>query len=79
MKLMAIQERRAANNASVIPSGICSSTFSSSGDAELRPGGYRGKNVDPSSHNPYWKKLHEHIDARTVDTGAMTTIRSSRR
>ena len=19
------------------------------------------------SHNPYWKKLHEHIDARTVD------------
>ncbi len=19
------------------------------------------------SHNPYWKKLHEHIDSRTVD------------
>ncbi len=27
MKLMAIQSRRAANNASVIPSGICSSIF----------------------------------------------------
>jgi len=25
------------------------------------------KEVDQRVHNPYWKKLHDHIDSRTVD------------
>lgn len=28
---------------------------------------HRRKMWTQRSHNPYWKKLHEHIDARTVD------------
>ena len=28
---------------------------------------FREKMWTQRSHNPYWKKLHEHIDARTVD------------
>lgn len=35
--------------------------------AELCAGRHRRKMWTQRSHNPYWKKLHEHIDARTVD------------
>ncbi len=33
----------------------------------IAPGGDRGKMWTQRVHNPYWKKLHEHIDLRTVD------------
>ncbi|MEN1932506.1 transcriptional regulator ExuR [Escherichia coli] len=69
MKLMAIQEQ--ARGEQCFRDSEWDLQFHiqvATGDTELCHGGYRGKKMwTQRSHNPYWKKLHEHIDSRTVD------------
>lgn len=67
MKLMAIQEQARGEQCFRDSEWDLQFHIQVAGDAELRPGGYRGKMWTQRSHNPYWKKLHEHIDSRTVD------------
>jgi GntR family hexuronate regulon transcriptional repressor len=67
MKLMEIQEKARKENVSAIPNGI----------SVPRPGALATQNTALAAivekmwtqrvHNPYWKKLHDHIDLRTVD------------
>lgn len=80
MKLIPFRNRRAANNASVIPSGICSSTFRSLWRRRTPPWRLSWKKCGPSVVITRTGKncTNTLIPVPSI-TGVMTTIKSSRR
>ncbi len=55
------------NNASVIPVGFAVPYSVALATQNSALAAIVEKMWTQRSHNPYWKKLHEHIDSRTVD------------